>query len=98
MQNLHAPNHKFYEQYCVDQANQKGGNLPAFHGTRIQRGYGSGSIFKSLFRWAMAHLQQGAKVIGKKALQTGGNVAQELLTEITLKRHSANRRNKLQVT
>ena len=79
MKKLHAPNHKLYEQYYVDQARQKGGNLPAFHGARFQRGYGLGSIFKGLFRWAMPHLQQGAKVIGRKALQTGVNVAQDVL-------------------
>ena len=79
MKKLHAPNHKLYEQYYVDQAKQKGGNLPAFHGARFQRGYGLGSIFKGLFRWAMPHLQQGAKVIGRKALQTGVNVAQDVL-------------------
>ena len=75
MKKLHAPNHKFYEQYYLDQAKQEGGNLPAFHGARFQRGYGLGSMFKGLFRWAMPHRQQGAKVIEKKALQTGVNVA-----------------------
>ena len=79
MKKLHTPNHKLYEQYYVDQARQKGGNLPAFHGARFQRGYGLGSIFRGLFRWAMPHLQQGAKVIGEKALQTGVNVFQDVL-------------------
>ncbi|CAH3181869.1 unnamed protein product [Porites lobata] len=68
MKKFHTPNHKLYEQYYVNQAKQKGGNLPAFHGARFQNGYGLGSIFRGLFRWAMPHLQQGAKVIGKKAL------------------------------
>ena len=68
-----------YEQYYVNQAKRKGGSLPAFHGARFQRGYGLGSIFRGLFRWAMPHLQQGAKVIGKKALQTGVNVVQDVL-------------------
>ena len=27
MKNLYAPNHKFYEQYYIDQAEQKGGNF-----------------------------------------------------------------------
>ena len=46
MKKLHAPNHNFYEQYNVDQAKQRGGNVvPAFHGTRFQRGYGLGSRF-----------------------------------------------------
>ena len=79
MKKLYTPNHKLYEQYYVDQAKQKGGNLPAFHGARFQRGYGLGSIFKGLFRWALPHLQQGAKVLGKKALQTGVQVAQDVL-------------------
>ncbi|CAH3017893.1 unnamed protein product, partial [Porites evermanni] len=79
MKKLHTPNHKLYEQYYVNRAKQKGGSLPAFHGARFQRGYGLGSIFRGLFRWAMRHLQQGAKVIGKKALHTGVNVVQDVL-------------------
>ena len=67
------------EEYYLNQAKQKGGNLLAFHGAQFQRGYGLGSIFKGLFRWAMPHLQQGAKVLGKKALQTGVQVAQYVL-------------------
>ena len=79
MKKPYIPNHKLYEQYYVDQARQKGGNLPAFHGSRFQQGYGLGSIFKGLFRRAMPHLQQDAKVLGKKALQTGVQVAQDVL-------------------
>ena len=79
MKKLYTPNHKLYEEYYLNQAKQKGGNLPAFHGARCQRGYGLGSIFKGLFRWAMPHLQQGAKMLGKKALQTGVQVAQDVL-------------------
>ena len=85
MKKLHAPNHKFYEQYYVDQAKQKGGNLPAFQGARFQRGYGLGSIFKGLFRWVMPHLQQGAKVIGKQVSM----LPKMFSMEITLKRQSA---------
>ena len=72
--------------HYVNQAKQKGGSLPAFHGARFQRGYGLGSIFRGLFRWAMPHLQQGAKVIGKKALQTGVNVAQDVLDGDNIKK------------
>ena len=79
MKKLYIPNIKLYEDYYLNQAKQKGGNLPAFHGSRFQQGYGLGSIFKGLFRWAMPHLQQGAKVLGKKALQTGAHVAQDVL-------------------
>ena len=79
MRKHYIPNHKLYEEYYLNQAKQKGGNLPAFHGARFQRGYGLGSIFKGLFRWGIPHLQQGAKVLGKKALQTGAQVAQDVL-------------------
>ena len=68
-----------YEEYYLNQAKQKGGNLPAFHASRFQLGHGLGSIFKGLFRWATPHLQQGAKVPGKKALQTGVQFAQDVL-------------------
>ena len=76
----------------AQKAKQKRENLPAFHGAQFQRGYGLGSIFKGLFRWAMPHLQQGAKVLGKKALQTGIQVAQDVLkgnnVNTVLARHS----------
>ena len=85
MKKLHTPNHKLYEQYYLDQAKQKGGNLPAFHGARFQRGYGLGSMFKGLFRWAVPHLQQGAKILGIKALQTGVNITQDVLAGENLK-------------
>ena len=79
MKKFYTPNHKFYEVYYLNQARQKGGNLPAFQSARFQRGYGLGSIFKGLFRLAMPHLQQDAKVLGKKALQMGVQVAQDAL-------------------
>ena len=66
-----------YQQYYLNQVKQKGGSLPAFHGSRFQQGYGLDSIFKGLFRWAMPHL--GPKVLGKKALQTGVQVVQDVL-------------------
>ena len=94
MKKLHTPNHKLYEQYYVNQAKQKGGSLPAFHGARFQHGYGLGSIFRGLFRWAMPHLQQGAKVSGKKALQTVSMSSKMFLMEITLKQQSTGARNK----
>ena len=86
MRKIHTPNQKLYEEYYLNQAKQKGGNLPAFHGARFQRGFGLGSIFKGLFRWAVPHLKQGAKMLGKKALQTGVNVAQDVLAGENLKK------------
>ena len=94
MKKPYIPNHKLYEQYYVDQARQKGGSLPAFHGSQFQQGYGLGSIFKGLFRWDMPHLQQGAKVLGKKALQTGVQVAQDVLGGSNVNTLSAGRKFK----
>ena len=71
--------------YYLTQAKQKGGNLKAFHGSRFQRGYGLGSIFKGLFYWALSHIQLGAKVLGKKGLQTVVN--RELRQEDFSRRH-----------
>ena len=85
MRKIHTPNHKLYEEYYLNQAKQKRGNLPAFQGARFQRGYGLGSIFRGLFRWAVPHLKQGAEMLGKKALQTGVNVAQDVLAGENLK-------------
>ena len=91
MKKIHTPNHKLYEQYYVNQVKQKGGNLPAFHGARFQQGYGLGSMFRGLFRWALPHIQQGAKMLGKKALQTGVNVAQDVLAGENLKTSTTKR-------
>jgi hypothetical protein len=58
---------------------QRGGNIAGFHGARMQRGYGIGGIFKSLARYAIPLFKQGAKVVGKKALQTATEVGQDVL-------------------
>ena len=46
---------------------QRGGNVPFYRGPVLQRGYGIGSIFKSVARSVM----QSLKEIGKSALTTG---------------------------
>ena len=43
MKKTYTPNHKLFEEYYLNQAKRKGGNLPAFHGARFERGYGLGS-------------------------------------------------------
>ena len=52
----------------------KGGNIPFYHGPVLQRGYGSGSIFKSVASSAMPSLKE----IGKSALTTGLEVLQDV--------------------
>ena len=52
---------------------QRGGNVPFYRGPALQRGYGSGSIFKSVARSVMPTLKE----IGKSALTTGLEVLQD---------------------
>lgn len=64
---------------------QHGGNLPAFHGARFQRGYGIGSFLKGLFRSAVPLIKDGAKAIGKTALSTGLNIASDVMSGRNIK-------------
>ena len=59
---------------------QRGGNIAGFYGARMQRDmHGIGSIFKSLARYAIPLFKQGAKVVGKRALQAATEVGQDVL-------------------
>jgi len=68
----------YYKNYYVNQAKQRGGSLPAFHGAPVQHGYGLGSMLRGLFRWAMPHVTAGAKALGRQALKGGLAVAQDV--------------------
>jgi hypothetical protein len=52
--------------------------MPVFYGQRIQRGHGIGSIFSGLFRTVFPILKKVAPVIGRKALQTGIQIASDV--------------------
>ena len=56
---------------------QRGGNITGYRGARFQRGYGIEGIFKSLARYAIPLFKQGAKVVGKRALQAATDVGQD---------------------
>jgi hypothetical protein len=58
---------------------QRGGNIAGYRGARFQRGYGIGGIFKSLARYAIPLFKQGAKVVGRRALQAATEVGQDVL-------------------
>lgn len=49
--------------------------MNVFTGTRYQRGHGLGSILRTLARVAVPLVKKGAKVLGKEALKTAGQVA-----------------------
>lgn len=68
---------KKFEDYYVKQT---GNGLPYYQGIALQKGYGIGGFFAKLFRSAMPFLMSGAKAVGKEALRTGTQVANDVLT------------------
>ena len=63
----------FYAQAFPEESSlQRRGNVPSYRGPVLQRGYGLGSIFKSVARSVMPSLKE----IGKSALTTGLEVLQ----------------------
>jgi hypothetical protein len=58
---------------------QRGGNIAGYRCARFQRGYGIGCILKSLARYAIPLFKQGAKVVGKRALQAATEIGQDVL-------------------
>ena len=52
---------------------------------RVQRGYGIGSFLKGLFRSAVPLFKEGARTVGKTALNSGVNIARDLLAGQDLK-------------
>ena len=61
------------------------GDFPVFRGSRMQRGYGLGSILSGMFRTAIPFLKSGAKALGKQALRTGVSIGQDVLSGQNLK-------------
>ncbi len=75
-----------FDHYYMKQINQTGGSLPAFHGSRIQRGYCLANVFRYLSRRALPILKHGAQTVSRKAVNTGLNVATDILKRHTIKR------------
>lgn len=59
---------------------QYGGTMNVFRGRRSQRGHGIGGVLKGLFRSAMPLIKKGAKSLGKIALETGVQVANDVMS------------------
>ena len=75
-------NKDFYEQYY---ANQSGLGIPVFHGALGQRGHGLGSMISGFFRRAFPFIFSGAEALGKQALKTGVNIANDVIDGKSLK-------------
>ena len=65
--------------------------MTVFHGAPFQRGYGIGSFFTSAGRVALPWVQKGLKTIGRAALNTGMNIAQDVLMGQNLKNSTQSR-------
>ena len=66
----------FYRDYYTLQS---GNGLSVFKGATVQRGRGIGSFFSKMLRGAMPLLKSGAKTIGKQVIESGANVAKDLI-------------------
>ena len=60
--------------------------MAAFTGARYQRGHGLGNKLRSLTKFAMPFLKKGAKAVGKQAMKTGMNIAQEVMLGQNIKK------------
>lgn len=66
---------KSFEDYY---SHQSGSGLNYYQGTTLQRGYGFGGLFRSLFRAAVPLFKSGAKAVGKQLFHSGVNVLSDL--------------------
>ena len=57
---------------------QWGGNMNVFRGPVMQRGYGLGGFFKGMVRTFAPVLKRGLVNVGKKALETGVQVMNDV--------------------
>ena len=58
--------------------NQVENGLPVFHGSRVQKGHGLGNLLSGLVRSAVPLFKIGARALGKKALKTGIQIADDV--------------------
>jgi hypothetical protein len=79
---------KAYHDYYLYQARR---GYPVYVGTCYQRGHGLGSIFGGLFKAAVPLLKKGAKTLGREALKTGLNIAEDVLAGKNLKQAAKSR-------
>ncbi len=74
---MHHHDPHFLNQYYLKQV---GSGMPFYRGsTGLQKGYGLGGLLGGLFRSAMPLLKKGAAAIGKQALHTGLEIAEDVM-------------------
>ena len=72
----------FYERYCADQS---GSGVPVFYGALGHRGHKLRSMISGFFRRAFPFIFSGAKALGKQALKSGVNIANDVIDGKLLK-------------
>ena len=81
-----------FENYHINQARE---NTPVFKGASYQKGYGFGDVFKRFFKWIVPIVRDNAKPIvkrvGKEALKTAVNIANDTLDGNDLQESAKNR-------
>ena len=61
------------------------GNIPAFRGPAIQKGYGIGGLFKGFVRTITPTIKRGLITAGKQALKTGIDVLDDHAQGVDMK-------------
>lgn len=74
---------EFYRNYYTQ---QNGNGLSVFKGATIQCGRGIGGFFSRVMRGAMPLLKSGAKTIGRQLIDSGANLAKDLISGEDFKR------------
>ena len=70
---------------------QVGGALPYFVGAKVQRGHGLGSLLGGLLRSVAPLIRRGAVAVGKRALRTGMQIADDVMTGQNIKQAAKRR-------
>ena len=73
------------DQYETYYLTQSGNGLPVFQGSIGQRGHGLGSMLSGLFRRALPMIKSGLASLGKHALKTGLEIANDVADGSTFK-------------
>ena len=77
---MHYTDPGHFDKYYM---NQVGSGMTFYRGSpHLQRGYGLGGLLGGLFRSAIPLLKKGAAAIGKHALQTGMEIADDVIGHV----------------
>ena len=75
---MHYTDPGHFDKYYL---NQVGSGMSFYRGSsHLQRGHGLGGLLGGLFRSAIPLLKKGATAIGKQALQTGMEIADDVMS------------------